>query len=299
MLGIGAGDEVITTAHTWISTAEMITQTGARCIFADIDPEYYTVDPEAVRKKITGKTKAVIAVHIYGQMADVEALAALCDQHNIYLIEDCAQSHLSKLGDRLAGEFGIAASFSFYPGKNLGAYGDAGAIITRDTELADKCRMYANHGALIRHQHYMEGINSRLDGLQAAILNVKLKHLPAWNNQRIQAARKYDALLSGISQIKIPSVRPGGVHTYHLYVIQCEARGSLAAYLTDCGIQTGIHYPTALPFLPAYRYLRHRNGDFVQTEALYSRILSLPMFPEITDQQIEYISDSIIRFYKK
>lgn len=299
MLGIGNGDEVITTAHTWISTSEMITQAGATCVFADIDPDYYTLDAHQVKKKITKKTKAVIPVHIYGQMADTIALSEICNEHGLLLIEDCAQSHLSMFKGKYAGKSGIAASFSFYPGKNLGAYGDAGAITTDDDELAQKCRMYANHGGLIRHQHQIEGINSRLDGLQAAILDVKLNYLDSWNKKRIQAAQKYDVLLSNIPQIRTPEVRPESVHTFHLYVVQCESRDALAEYLSNAGIQTGIHYPTALPFLPAYHYLKHNRGDFVHTEALYARILSLPVFPEITDEQIEYVAQRIREFYSQ
>jgi len=299
MLGIGIGDEVVTTAHSWISTSETITQTGAKCVFVDVDPDYYTLDADDVSNKITEKTRALIAVHIYGQMADTDELRKLCDRHGVHLIEDCAQSHLSMYKNRYAGTSGIAGSFSFYPGKNLGAYGDAGAIITDDDELARKCRMYANHGALVKHEHLIEGINSRMDGLQAAILNVKLKYLTEWNKKRIQSAQKYDRLLRNIPQIKTPAVRPDSVHTFHLYVIQCELRYELASYLAQNGIQTGIHYPTPLPFLPAYHYLRHKKGDFIHTESLYKRILSLPMFPEITDEQIDFIAQRIIDFYNR
>lgn len=297
MLGIGSGDEVITTACSWISTSETIGQTGATPVFVDIEPEFFTIDERKITEKITPRTKAIIPVHLYGQVVDIESIAAICKKHNLYLIEDCAQSHFSKYKNRNAGTWGIAGTLSFYPGKNLGAYGDAGAIVTNDDALAEKCRMYANHGALIKHQHQIEGINSRLDGLQAAILNVKLPHLDNWTEQRIANAKLYDVALGKINRIKLPKVRPQSRHTFHLYVILAERRDELAAFLKTKGIETAIHYPTPLPFLPAYKHLKHLKEDFPVAAAYQDQILSLPMYPELSRESIEYIATSISEFY--
>lgn len=298
MLGISAGDEVITTACSWISTSETIGQTGATPVFVDIEPNYLTIDVDKIEEKITPLTKAIIPVHLYGQMADIEAIAQLCEKHQLYLIEDCAQSHFSKYNDIYAGSRGIAGTLSFYPGKNLGAYGDAGAIITNDDQLAEKCRMYANHGALIKHQHQIEGINSRLDGLQAAILSAKLPYIGQWTEQRIVNAAIYDEQLATIPFIKRPKVRPNSRHTFHLYVILAERRDELANYLKQKGIETAIHYPTPLPFLPAYRHLPAKPQDFPIASRYQNQILSLPMYPELTAEAIQYIGQCIAEFYK-
>ena len=299
MLGIGAGDEVITTAGSWISTSETIGQTGATPVFVDIEPDYFTIDADLVEKKITPRTRAIIPVHLYGQMADMNKLSALCKKYNLYLLEDCAQSHFSALDGRTAGTWGIAGTLSFYPGKNLGAYGDAGAIITNDDELAQKCRMYANHGALVKHQHQMEGINSRLDGMQAAILSAKLPYIQDWTDKRIKNASLYDKALQSIKCITIPLVRPGSKHTFHLYVIKTERRDELAAYLKTKGIETAIHYPTPLPFLPAYRHLGYKPNDFPVAEDCRDKILSLPMYPELTQSAIEYVAENINEFFNR
>jgi dTDP-4-amino-4,6-dideoxygalactose transaminase len=298
MMGIGAGDEVITVANSWISSSETISQTGATPVFIDVHPIYYSMDETLLEATITSKTKALILVHLQGQICDVASIKSICDKHNIALIEDCAQSHFSEQNGQRAGTVGIAGSFSFYPGKNLGAYGDAGCIITNDDTLADKCRMYANHGALIKHQHQIEGINSRLDGLQAAILNAKLPHILRWTEQRIAHAKKYDEVLKGIEQIVTPTVRPNSKHSYHLYVIQCEQREALMQYLKDKGIETVIHYPTILPSLPCYSYLGKTESDFPIANGMQSKILSLPLFPELTEEQINYVANCIKEFYK-
>jgi dTDP-4-amino-4,6-dideoxygalactose transaminase len=296
MLGIGKGDEVITAANSWISSSETISQTGARPVFVDVHPGYYSMDETKLEEKITSATKAVIAVHLQGQVCDIEKIKSICDRHGIALIEDCAQSHFSEFKGKKAGFFGVAGSFSFYPGKNLGAYGDAGCIITNDDALAEKCRMYAQHGALKKHQHVMEGINSRLDGLQAAILSAKLRHLPEWTNKRIQHAATYHKLLSGVNNICLPVQRPDTKHTWHLFVIRTKQRDKLAKWLADKGIETAVHYPTALPNLPAYQYLGYKPADFPVATALQDEILSLPMFPELTEESIAYISDAIKSF---
>jgi len=297
MLGIGGGDEVITVANSWISSSETITQAGARVVFADADPVYYSLDEERLESLITPRTRAVVAVHLQGQMCAIDKIAAICDRHGINLIEDCAQAHFSTLDGRRAGLFGIAGSFSFYPGKNLGAYGDAGCIITQDDALAEKCRMYARHGALVKHQHRIEGINSRMDGLQAAILIAKLPHILDWTEKRIAVAACYDRMLRGIEEVVIPAVRPGTRHTFHLYVIRARRRDALAQFLKQKGIETAIHYPSPLPALPAYGYLGHQPSEFPVVTRLQPEILSLPIYPEMTQQAVQYVSASIREFY--
>lgn len=296
MLGIGPGDEVITAANSWISSSETITQTGAKPVFVDVHPDYYSMDETKLEAKITSRTKAVIPVHLQGQMCDIEAIRRICDKYNLHMIEDCAQSHFSELGRKRAGLFGVAASFSFYPGKNLGAYGDAGCIITNNDDLAEKCLMFSRHGALKKHDHIIEGINSRMDGIQAAILSAKLPFILEWTERRIKAASRYDELLAGMEGIVVPPVRPGSKHTYHLYVIRTKHRNALARYLKENNIETAVHYPTALPNLPAYRYLNCQPGDFPVASRLQDEILSLPMYPELSENMIQYVADVIGSF---
>lgn len=297
MMDIGAGDEVITVANSWISSSETISQTGAKPVFVDVHPSYYSMDETKFEAAISTNTKAVILVHLQGQICHTEVIKTICDKHQIALIEDCAQSHFSEQNGKRAGTVGIAGSFSFYPGKNLGAYGDAGCIITNDDELAEKCRMYANHGALKKHHHTIEGINSRMDGLQAAILNTKLPYILKWTEQRISNAGKYDIALKGIEQVVTPAIRPNSKHSFHLYVIQCDRREELMAYLKDKGIDTAIHYPTILPSLPCYNYLGTKATDFPVANAMQGRILSLPLYPELSANQIDYVANCIREFY--
>lgn len=299
MLGIGIGDEVITVANSWISSSETISQTGATPVFIDIESDYYTINPELIERKITHKTKAIMPVHLHGQIANVERIKEICNFHNLFLIEDCAQSHFSAYKGVNAGITGIAASFSFYPGKNLGAYGDAGCMITNDSELAIKLRMYANHGALKKHEHQIEGINSRLDGLQAAILSAKLPHILDWTQKRIEIANLYNQNLYGIGDLILPKVRPNSMHTYHIFVIRTKYRNELMRYLNNYGVQTAIHYPTALPNLPAYSYLNYKKEDIPIASQFQDEMLSLPMFPELSLQQIIYIVDIIRSFFDK
>ena len=295
-LGIGPEDEVITVANSWISTSETITQTGARVVFVDIKPDCYTIDASRIEEKISAKTKAIIPVHLYGQPADIHAIQEICQRHGLYLVEDCAQAHFAGYRGQKVGTFGIAGTFSFYPGKNLGAYGDAGAIITDDDDLARKVRIFADHGSLQKHQHETEGINSRMDGLQAAILNVKLPYIHEWNRRRFENAQLYSKLLVDIADIQTPAVREDSDHIFHLYVIRTLRRDQLVVYLKEKGVETGVHYPTALPFRAAYRYLNHIHEDFPVASKYQEQILSLPMYPELTSEQIQYVAEGIESF---
>jgi dTDP-4-amino-4,6-dideoxygalactose transaminase len=295
-LGVKPGDEVIAPAHSWISTTETITQAGGRVVFCDTDPATFTIDPTHIEAKITPRTVGIIPAHLYGQPADMNPIMALARKHRLWVIEDCAQAHLARYKGRLVGTFGDAASFSFYPGKNLGAMGDAGAVLTPDPELARRMAMFARHGGLTKGDHQIEGINSRLDGLQAAVLSVKLPHLPTWTARRQEVARAYGELLTGIDGLTLPEVAEGREHVWHLYVVQHEQRNALASHLARCGIQTVVNYPVALPFLPAYDRFGHLPTDFPVAHHHQSRILSLPVFPEITATQLQAVTDAIRSF---
>ncbi len=294
-LGIGPGDEVITVANSWISTSETITQTGAKPVFVDID-DYFHIDPGKIEKKITRKTKAILPVHLYGQPAAIDAIQRIAESRGLFLVEDCAQSHFATFGGRKTGTFGIAGTFSFYPGKNLGAYGDAGGIITNDDTFARKARLFANHGSLQKHIHEIEGINSRMDAIQAVVLNTKLEHIEDWNRARHDHALKFNALLADVPGIRCPMLRDDAFHIFHVYAIRTSRRDELAGHLKSKGIATGIHYPFALPFMPAYGYLGHKPSDFPVAYQCQGEILSLPMYPELTDEQIVYTADAIKGF---
>ena len=297
-LGVGPGDEVITVANSWISTAETISQTGAKPVFIDIYENFYTIDTTKIVEKINSKTKAIIPVHLFGHPAMMDDIVNICEKYNLFLIEDCAQAHFAEWKNKKVGTFGIAGTFSFFPGKNLGAFGDAGAIITDDDNFADRVRMFANHGQLVKHNHQIEGINSRLDSIQGAILSVKLRYIDKWNNLRIHAAKNYNTMLSSIDGIEIPHIDPHVKHVFHLYVIRVNNREKLIEHLKINNIVTGIHYPTPLPFLKPYKYLNHDEIDFPIANKYKNKILSLPIFPELTDQQIEYIVNIIKENFK-
>jgi dTDP-4-amino-4,6-dideoxygalactose transaminase len=296
-LGVKPGDEVITTAHSWIATSETITQAGARVVFCDTDNKTFTLDPGLIESKITARTVGIIPVHLYGQPADMDPIMAIAKKHNLWVIEDCAQAHLARYQGQLVGTFGNAATFSFYPGKNLGAFGDAGCIVTNDTRLADWTAAYARHGG--KGEHVIEGINSRLDGLQAAVLNAKLPHLQAWTEARRGVASRYNHLLSGVDGLLLPEAAPGREHVYHLYVIRTDERDSLKKHLSDAGISTVLSYPKALPFYPAYAYLGHNPEDFPVAHANQSRILSLPIYPEIGEEMLTYVADKVVEFHSR
>jgi dTDP-4-amino-4,6-dideoxygalactose transaminase len=290
-LGIKPGDEVITSAHSWIASSETITQAGGRVVFCDTDEETFTISPRQIEEKITSDTVGIIPVHLYGQMADMGAIMTIARKHKLWVIEDSAQAHLAHCAGQLAGTFGNAATFSFYPGKNLGAYGDAGCIVTNDERLADWMETFARHGG--KGDHIMEGINSRMDGLQAAVLNAKLPYLERWTKARRHVASRYNELLEDLGDLTLPTVARGREHVYHLYVIRTARRDRLKNRLAQAGISTVLNYPRALPFYPAYAYLGHRPEDFPVAYANQSRILSLPIYPEITDEMLMYVSAQI------
>jgi len=294
-LGLRPGDEVITSAHSWISTSETITQAGGRVVFCDTDEETFTIDPVEIEAKITPATVGIIPVHLYGQPADMGAIMAIARKHNLWVIEDCAQAHLARFNGQLVGTFGNAATFSFYPGKNLGAYGDAGCIVTNDDQLADWMATFARHGG--KGDHIMEGINSRMDGLQAAILNAKLPHLPAWTAARRRVAACYSELLEDVGDVITPTVESDRDHVYHLYVIRTENRNALREHLSEAGISTVLNYPKALPFYPAYAYLGHVSKDFPAAYFNQSRIISLPIYPEIPEEKITHVANMISHFW--
>lgn len=295
-LGLKPGDEVITTAHSWIATSETITQAGGRVVFCDTDDETFTIDPAQIAARITPRTVGIIPVHLYGQPADMDAIMALARQRGLWVIEDCAQAHLAEYKGRKVGTFGNAATFSFYPGKNLGAYGDAGCIVTNDDCLAEWCGTFARHGG--KGDHVMEGINSRMDGLQAAVLSAKLPHLAAWTSARRRVAARYDGELRGVGDVLTPKVADGRTHVYHLYVIRTGRRDALRQHLTGAGIATVLNYPKALPFYPAYAYLGHKPADFPVAHANQARILSLPIFPEMSEDQAGYVIGRIRAFFE-
>ena len=295
-LGIGQGDEVITAANSFIATSEAITLTGAKVVFADINPSTYNIDIDEIRKKVNSKTKAIVPVHLYGQPADMDPIMDIASKHGLKVVEDAAQAHGALYKGRKSGSIGDAGCFSFYPGKNLGAYGDGGAIVTNDEELAVRARMVANHGRIDKYDHQLEGVNSRLDGLQASILGVKLTYLPEWNGKRRHNAALYERYLDGLPVIT-PKVVDGVEPVFHLYVVRVPeaSRQRLIDYLKAEGVATGIHYPIALPDLKAYAYLGEK-GQLAEATRAASEILSLPMYAELEGQQIEFVAETIRKF---
>lgn len=295
-MGIGKGDEVLVPAMSWISTSETVATTGATPIFVDIRPDTYVIDERLIADKVTSRTKAIIPVHLYGCPANIPAIMDLAQKHDLKVIEDCAQAHGAEMDGKKIGTFGHAATFSFFPTKNLGAYGDAGAMVTNDSELAEMARSIANHGQQERHAHTLDGRNSRMDGMQAAILSVKLKHLERWTEERIRKAALYSSLLKDIPEIQIPTNPEGTMHVYHLYVIQLKKREALRDYLAEHGISTLVHYPKALPFQPCYEYQENRASDFPVAAQVQDSVLSLPLYPELADKTIVHIAETLKKF---
>lgn len=293
-LGISKNDEVITVANTFIATSEAITMTGATVVFVDCNPDYYNINTNKIEQAITNQTKAIIPVHLYGQSAEMTKIVNIAKKYNLNVIEDAAQAHGAEYNQSKIGTLGIASCFSFFPGKNLGAYGDAGAIVTNNTELAKTVRMFANHGRMQKYNHKFEGFNSRLDGLQAAILDVKLKYLDQWIKRRRTIADIYN---NNLKNIITPTVISNAKHAYHLYVIRIKDRNKLQKFLKEKGISTGIHYPIPLPFLNAYKYLKHIPEDFPVAYKLKDEILSLPIYGNMSNNQVDYILTNIKKFY--
>jgi dTDP-4-amino-4,6-dideoxygalactose transaminase len=293
--GIGPGDEVITVANTFIATALAISYTGARLVLVDVDPTTYTMDVSWLKGAITDRTRAVIPVHLYGQPADMDPILETAQQHGLIVIEDACQAHGARYKGKRVGSLGHAAAFSFYPAKNLGAYGDGGMVVTNDKQVAESIRMLRNYGQRDKYHHIVRGYNRRLDTLQAAVLRVKLQHLDAWNAARRQHAQKYGELLAD-SPAVLPTESDDAGSVYHLYVIRVADRDGLRAYLQDQGVATGIHYPVPIHLQPAYRDLGYARGSFPVTEEFAERVLSLPMYAELTLGSISYVAESIRDF---
>ena len=294
--GVGPGDEVITVPHTAVATVAAIELTGARPAFVDIDPASYTMVPDQLESRITARTRAVVPVHLYGQAADLDPILEIAQRHGLMVVEDCAQAHGAEYKGRRVGAFGRVACFSFYPTKNLGAYGDGGMVVTDDGALAWKVKLLRQYGWEKRYVSSLRGLNSRLDEIQAAILRVKLRHLDGWNEARRERARLYDELLAG-SRVATPTEMNYGRHVYHLYVVRCPHcahRDELKSYLAERGVGTAIHYPVPIHLQEAYRDLGYRRGDFPVTEACADEILSLPMYPELREDEVREIGGLVI-----
>ena len=296
-LGVKPGDEVIVPANTFIATAEAVSLCGAKPIFVDCDPETYNLDPAKAENAITPRTKAIIPVHMFGQSADMDDILKLAARHNLQVLEDCAQAHLSVYKDRRVGTFGVAGCFSFYPGKNLGAYGEAGAVLTNNEDLYWKMMALRDHGALKKYHHDLVGHNYRMEGIQGAVLEVKLRHLEEWTRRRRACASRYHEALCGIPGLTIPAEMPQRMHVYHLYVIRVKDRDQLAAYLKEHGVQTGIHYPIPCHRQKAYASLGYAEGTLPTAESYASEILSLPMHEGLTDQEVDYVAKRVREFY--
>lgn len=289
------GDEVITTPNTFIATAAAATAAGATVRFVESDSRTYTMDPAKLEQAIGPRSRIVLPVHLYGQPCDIASITAVARKHGLLVIEDCAQAHGAEFEGRKVGTFGVLSCYSFYPGKNLGAYGDGGAICTDDDDLAERVRLLRNHGSRQKYRHEVVGYCRRLDDVQAAVLDSKLPHLDRWNAQRRRVAAVYDALLAPVPDLVVPFVRPNAAHVFHLYVVQIPNRDEVKAGMAADGIETGIHYPIPLHEQPAYKHLQHEPSDFPIAHEQAGRLLSLPMFPEITDDQIAYVVESLTR----
>jgi dTDP-4-amino-4,6-dideoxygalactose transaminase len=297
-LGITRGDEVIVPTNTFFATSEAVSLCGAVPVFVDCEPEYYNIDPDLIRNAITERTKAIIAVHLYGQPSQLDALTAIANEYNLFLIEDCAQAHLGEYKGAPVGTQGICGCFSFYPGKNLGAFGEAGAVITHDRELYMKMLAIRDHGSLKKYHHDLIGHNYRMEGLQGAVLDVKLKYLKDWTEKRRENAARYVKYLSRIRNVVLPLEMPESKHVYHLLVIRVPEREALLKYLRDCGIAAGIHYPIPCHLQKAYDFLGPTESAFPVSEEYAKEILSLPMYAELTDKEIRYVCAKIEEFYR-
>lgn len=294
-LDVRAGDEVICPAHSWISTSETITQAGGKVVFCDTDLDTFTMDPRHLNALITDKTVGIIPVHLFGQPADMDPILKIAEKNSLWVIEDCAQAHLAEYRGKQVGTFGNAGSFSFYPGKNLGAMGDAGCVITDDKDLSIKMSMFARHGGLVKGQHLIEGINSRMDGLQAAVLSVKIDYLREWTERRKYIADYYLKNINN-TRISLPKIVDYSSHVWHLFVIKCDERNELQNFLQARGIETMINYPIALPFLPAYKKFAMTSKMFPNSHYNQSRVLSLPIYPELKQHELDYVVETLNAF---
>ena len=292
---IGPGDEVITAANSFIASALGISHAGAKPVLVDVDPFTYTLDVKALERAITRRTKAIIPVHLYGHPAHMGPIRQLADRHGLVVIEDACQAHGASYKGKRVGSLGHSAAFSFYPGKNLGAYGDGGMVVTKDRKIANRLEMLRNYGQKEKYKHLFRGYNRRLDTMQAAILRVKLKYLEKWNAARRWNAKLYQKHLEG-SGVVVPGEAGGAESVWHLYVIRTERRDALKEHLVTKGINASIHYPIPIHLQPAYQDLGYKRGDFPVTEAYADRILSLPMYPELSDRQVEFISQTVCEF---
>jgi dTDP-4-amino-4,6-dideoxygalactose transaminase len=292
-IGVGPEDEVLVPANSFIASALAVVRAGARPVLVDCDPEYLLIDPRDLERKISEHTRAIMPVDLYGQVAPMEQIEKIAEEAGAVIVEDAAQAHGAKRNGRGAGDFGAAAAFSFYPGKNLGALGDAGAVLTNDEDLAGKMRQLRNYGSEVKYHHPRTGFNSRLDTLQAMVLLIKLKRLPDWNSKRRQAARTYDDLLSSVPEATRPVTLPGNQHVWHLYTLRVPGRDRVLKHLNDRGIGAGIHYPVPIHLQGAFAHLGHRKGDFPVTERAAETTLSLPLFPEITPKQQRQVVDTL------
>lgn len=300
-LGVGPGDEVITTAFTFFATGGAIARAGATPVYVDIDPVTFNIDPSKVEAAITEKTKAIIPVHLYGQMADMESLAKIAEKHNLAIVEDAAQAIGAKHNGKSVGELGTAATYSFFPTKNLGAYGDGGMVVTDNDDVAEKCRVIRVHGSKPKYYHHVLGYNSRLDELQAAVLNVKFPHLDKWSEMRRKNADTYTSLLKEKvgDHVVTPVEKEGNYHVFHQYTLRVENRDELQKFLQDQGVSTMIYYPLPLHVQPVFQELGYKEGDLPITEKAAKEALSLPMFPELKREQQEYVVEKIAEFYGK
>jgi dTDP-4-amino-4,6-dideoxygalactose transaminase len=290
--GVGPGDEVITVSHTFFATAEAILLAGATPVFVDIEPETYLIDVAQIESRITSRTKAIIPVHLYGQMADMDAIMDIARRHDLVVVEDAAEAHGATYKGRRAGSVGHLGCFSFYYSKNLGAYGEAGAVTTSDPEFAHRLRQYRDHGSDQRYQHQVVGFNSRMDEIQAAVLRVKLRHLAEWNSLRQAHAETYARLLSD-ADVSLPATATDRTHVWYVYVVRSTRRDALQAALSERGIGSGIHFPVPIHLQPAARELGYRPGDLPHTEAVAREVLSIPMYPELTDAQLQSVAAAV------
>jgi dTDP-4-amino-4,6-dideoxygalactose transaminase len=292
-VGIGSGDEVIVPANSFIATALAVVRAGATPVFVDSDPRTHLIDVQGAARRISRRTRVILPVHLYGQMAAMEELRAIADQAGVVLLEDAAQCQGATRHGSGPASVGLAAGTSFYPGKNLGAYGDGGAVLTNSDDIATAVRALRTYGSEVKYHHPRVGFNSRLDAMQAVVLNAKLKRLAAWNETRRQAARRYDELLAGLDAVTLPVTLSGNQHVWHLYVVRLRRRDDVLSKLNAAGIGAGLHYPVPIHLQGAFTYLGHNRGDFPVAEAAAEEVLSLPLFPEITIEQQRYVASEL------